>query len=168
MSVSDYVDVIALIVASVALIMSVIFSYLQQKHNKNSVRPIASIIFSDYEDYIEVKIKNSGTGPMVIKNVKVTRDLEEAGDLLSLMPQINQLWKNYTIIFKDQVLAPNDELSMLAIVPNDDTVKEKVRIALSPVKIFIEYEDIYGSEFSTQRDCSFFGRLLQGNVIGGE
>lgn len=161
MTISDYIDVIALFVASISVILSVIFGILQQQHNKNSVRPFASICFSDFEDYMEVTIKNSGTGPMVIKEVKVKNESkeEEANDLISLMPPINQLWSNYETEFKNMVLACNDSLTMLALIPNNEEIKNKVRKALSPLTISIEYEDVYGTLFHAQRDCGFFGRF---------
>lgn len=163
--ISDFVDVIALVVASFSLIISCYFSYLQQKHNKNSVKPIASIIFSDYEDLIRVSIKNSGTGPLIIKKVTVIKKDQTKSDLISFMPHINQTWKDFTTNFEGLALSVNDEIAMISLIPINDENKYQVRQALSDITIKVEYEDVYGTKFEIQRKCDFFGRHFQTTAV---
>lgn len=69
---SDYLmaltSIFAVIISIISMVFTVIFSVLQIKHNKNSVRPISAIKVTDYENKISVRIDNVGTGPLIIKN----------------------------------------------------------------------------------------------------
>lgn len=162
LNISNLTDIIAIFVATAALIMSIVFSLLQQKHNRNSVRPIASIVFYDYENFIAVKIKNNGIGPLIITNT-VFRNMineENAANLLALMPRINQSWSGFTTEIKNTVLAVKDEIDLISLRPANTEIRKQVRKALSDVYIEIAYEDIYGTQFMSKRACDFFGRSL--------
>jgi len=59
------------VVALFALLLSCIAYFGQRKHNRLSVRPLAYIMFGDWEDEIFVKVVNNGTGPMIIESITV-------------------------------------------------------------------------------------------------
>lgn len=93
-------SVFAVLVSIISIIFTVIFSIQQIKHNKNSVRPIAAIQCSDYENLISVSIRNVGTGPLTVDKLicKYKNNIEESTliDLLHLIiPNINQNWDDY-------------------------------------------------------------------------
>ena len=164
MSILTLTDITTLFVAILSLIMSIIFSRLQQKHNRNSVIPIASIDFSDFEDFISVDILNVGTGPLIIKRLTITDSSNRtinSPNLISLMPDVPQSWSNYTTEFEDKVLPINGKTNLISLVPQNDKVKYSVRSALSSKIITIEYEDIYGTPFTKQRKRDFFGRFYK-------
>lgn len=77
---------IGIIISIIALGATIWFSYLQQIHNKNSVRPICEIILNDCEKLLDVKIKNMGTGPMVIKKLTCTDEHGTSSALIEKMP----------------------------------------------------------------------------------
>lgn len=68
------------ILALIGLFITVALAYITDKRNQVNllnqerlVRPVASIILGNYEDLIEVKIKNSGLGPMTIEKVEAIK-----------------------------------------------------------------------------------------------
>ncbi len=58
MTITDILALTAVILSVVSIVATVIFSLLQQKHNKNSVRPICEIKFSDYENLVSVYLRS--------------------------------------------------------------------------------------------------------------
>lgn len=66
---SAVTSICALFVSVLSIIITLVFSRLQVIHNKNSVKPISSIQFDDYEDKIAVTLQNVGTGPLIIKQL---------------------------------------------------------------------------------------------------
>lgn len=62
---------IALIVSICSIILGVIALAIQRDHNRKSVKPICSILRSDYEDRISVRIKNAGVGPLIVEKISV-------------------------------------------------------------------------------------------------
>ena len=89
-------SIFAVIISIISMIFTVIFSSQQLKHNKNSVKPISAIKFSDYEDVLAVKLENVGTGPLTIKRLVFKNETQESSALISMMPPIDQLWTTFT------------------------------------------------------------------------
>jgi hypothetical protein len=91
------------VVASIALVLSLISLWIsiaalrhQRKHNRLSVRPLAYIMIGDYEDRVFVKLTNNGTGPMIIKSIKVinaSNPSEQLGRGLR-GPQCSSRWRD--------------------------------------------------------------------------
>ena len=154
----NVISICAVIISVISLITSIVFSRLQMKHNKNSVRPISSITVSDYEDDIAVKIKNVGTGPLMIKALKFKDNLQESSVLISMMPKINQLWRTFTEAVDGRTIPVGGELVLLELIPESEEVKSEVRSKLAKITVILCYEDIYGTKFEDQRTLDFFGR----------
>ena len=66
-------SICAVFISIVSLVFAIISSFIQMKHNKNSIKPITDIRVQDYEDLLAVRIENVGTGPLVIKKLRFTR-----------------------------------------------------------------------------------------------
>ena len=88
----NIISCIAIFISVLSLGSSIYFSHLQMKHNKNSVRPVSSISLDDYEDVLAVKIKNAGTGPLIIKKLIFKNKDCTSNSLISLIPLIEQNW----------------------------------------------------------------------------
>jgi len=66
-----------IIIAFTAVVSTIVFSLLQQKHNKNSVMPVLSYTYSNYDNEIAVGFYNSGEGSMIIDSLHITIEDEK-------------------------------------------------------------------------------------------
>lgn len=154
-------SIFAVIISIVSMIFTVIFSLFQLKHNKNSVRPISSIKFGDYEDEITVKIENVGTGPLTIKKLICKNDYQESPTLIDLMPQIGQPWSTFTESVNGWTIPVGGKLILIRLYPQNDKTKTLIRTELSKITIYLEYTDIYNTKFRDKRALDFFGRHFE-------
>lgn len=158
--VSDNVEVVALAVSIISIGFACRFSWLQQKHNTNSVRPICNIIFNDYEDCIAVKIENVGSGPLTINRLICQNGSTNYPTLIGCMPKISQNWSDFVENIDGRTIPIGGHIVLIKLEPQDQETKEVVRRALSTIVIKVEYEDIYNNKFCEERRLDFFGRTL--------
>lgn len=151
-------SIFAVIISIVSMIFTVIFSLQQLKHNKNSVKPISAIKFSDYEDELAVKLENVGTGPLTIKKLIFKNESQESSTLIAMMPPIDQLWTTFTESVDGWTIPVGGQLIFLKLHPESDETKSLVRKELSKITIYLEYMDIYNTKFQDRRSLDFFGR----------
>jgi hypothetical protein len=119
-----------------------------------SVRPIGQFIFDDYEDRIEVKLENRGTGPMVLEEFAVMRGSEVVGrdSLVNAkeLPFHDTHVANFVAELAGRVLRPGQELLLLQAkgIPTDEAFanyRKSLREYLSKLTFQVTYKDIYGS-----------------------
>lgn len=151
-------SVFAVVISVVSMIFTIIFSFFQIKHNKNSVRPISAIKVNDYENHISVRIDNVGTGPLLIKRLVLKNDVQESSTLISMMPEIDQLWTTFTEAIDGWTIPVGGKIILLELHPQSDNVKNLIRRELSQITIFLEYTDVYATKFYDKRALDFFGR----------
>lgn len=151
-------SIFAVIISIISMIFTVIFSLQQLKHNKNSVKPISAIKFSDYEDVLAVKLENVGTGPLTIKRLVFKNETQESSTLISMMPPIDQLWTTYTESVDGWTIPVGGQLIFLKLHPESDETKSLIRKELSKITVYLEYMDIYNTKFQDKRSLDFFGR----------
>lgn len=154
-------SVCAVFISVVSMIFTVLFSFAQLKHNKNSVRPISAIKFGDYENYIYVRIDNVGTGPLTITELRFKRGSQETDSLISMMPPIDQLWNTFTGCVDGWTIPVNGALMLLELYPKTDEIRSQIRSELSGITAYLKYADIYNTKFSDERSLKFFGRRLK-------
>ena len=100
-----------LIIATIAIIVSVFSIYTQRKHNRLSFKPIPVVVKYNYTNVLRVRLWNKGTGPFIIKSFKV----KDEQSLIDVMPQET---KKFTFVefidnFQKRAISPNDTLNML-------------------------------------------------------
>jgi hypothetical protein len=165
------VALLALFVSIVSIYQSIKSLKIQREHNEKSVRPIGRMIFSDYEDYIAIKIKNAGVGPLILKNLSVLNSKKEIkNNIIEWMPQIplGMSWSHFSKP-TDVVISQNATLSLLELqgkVGNKsfEDFRDKVRRALKELTIELEYMDIYEKQMPiVKRELSWFGRHIEKN-----
>lgn len=151
-------SVCAVVISIISMVFTVIFSAFQHRHNKNSVRPISAIRLSDYEDRLAVTISNVGTGPLTIIRLRLIRDSREYPTLIEMMPHVNQTWTTFTECVDGWTIPVGGKLTLLEIDPEINANKERIREALAPISVSLDYADIYKTKFHDQRALDFFGR----------
>lgn len=154
-------SVCAVIISIISMNFMIIFSIFQIKHNKNSVKPISAIKYSDYEDELTVKIENVGTGPLTIKKLLFKNDSKETSTLISLMPQINQLWTTFAESVDGWTIPVGSQLILLQLHPENEEIKSSIRKELSKITITLEYMDIYNTHFQDKQSLSFLSRHFE-------
>ena len=153
-------SICAVFISIVSLVFAIISSFIQMKHNKNSIKPITDIRVQDYEDLLAVRIENVGTGPLVIKKLRFTRKNtnEEFSSLIELMPIISEPWATFFEKADGWKIPVGGKIDLLELRPLYDDSKTCVRKALSEITVEVEYTDVYGTVFKDSRKLSFFGR----------
>lgn len=155
---SAITSIFAVLVSVISLVFSIVFSRLQVKHNKNSVRPISAIKIADYENKISVGIANVGTGPLTITKFVAERNGKQYKDLISMMPHINQNWTTFMESIENCTIPVGGKITLIELNPHSEEIKRRVRISLSEITIHLEYTDIYSTKFKDERKLDFFGR----------
>lgn len=149
------------ILALIGLFITVALAYISDKRNQANllnqerlVRPVASIIFGNYEDLIEVKIKNSGLGPMTIEKVEAIKNSQSKSALIGWMPDLpadDIEWTDFVGELTGYHLSPNQQLNLIKFEVNEDfweeeKFRDELRETLADMQIKIEYSDIYGKK----------------------
>jgi hypothetical protein len=144
-------------------------SRAQHKHNQLSVTPLVN--FGDYETELFVKLVNNGTGPMVIKSITIIGAANPSEPLINAMPDLprNDLvtWRHFAGDSTGRsIRAGGGELVLLHLRDNGDEASEDlfalardtIRAALGPLRLCVEYTDIYEKQFVTERSLGYFLR----------
>ena len=160
-------------VAGAAFVVSVVALYVahatlkhQRRHNLLSVRPIPIVTVADYEDSLRIKIRNHGSGPLIVKNVQVADGTSVKESLVDWMPELptGMAWTTFVGPVKSRSLLPGSEIALLELSGDSADAKfgrarDVVRSALSPLRVVVEYTDIYDSDFEPHtKGLSWFGR----------
>lgn len=151
-------SVLAVVISIISMVFTTVFSVLQIKHNKNSVRPISSIQVSDYEDLLSVYILNVGTGPLTINKLRVYNNNDEFDALIDLMPNVEQDWRTFVENVDGWTIPVGGKIVLVEIEPNNDSVRKSLRHILSQTTVTLEYMDVYKTKFKDERMLDFFGR----------
>ena len=157
---------LALLVSAVSVGISVWAVRSERRHNALSVRPLAEITVADYEASLRVKLRNHGTGPMIITAVIVSDGSSTRPTILDWMPDLpnERPWANFTGEIRDRALAPGSEIVLLELTEYEDEIgfaecRNIVRAALAPLTVNVEYTNIYNTIMPLRRkELSWFGR----------
>ena len=142
----------------------------QQAHNKLSVRPLAYIMIGDYEGRIFVKIRNHGTGPMIINSVTVIGATDPNKPLIQSMPLLGPktAWTNFVGDCSGRSIPVGGEIDLIDFTFQEGfceseyrRVSLEARKILGDFEICVDFTDIYGSNLPpSHRSLEFFHRLL--------
>jgi len=160
--------VIAVLVSISAVCISAKSAKQQRVHNELSVIPIPEVTVGDYENSLRVKFRNHGAGPLRVKSLIAVFMGKECKTLVGCMPDLkDRHWTNFSGIVDGRTLLPGDEIVLIELTAEQGEVdfsvsRESARHSLSQVEVFVNYSDIYGSEFERyKKSLSWFGRNLE-------
>ena len=157
---------LALLVSGISVWISLRAMSAQQIHNELSVRPLAEVTVADYENSLRVKLRNNGTGPMIITGIEVSNGVSRKGCIVEWMPQLptGRPWNTFSHELKDRTLQPGSEIVLLELTEHDGekgfaTCREAIRAALAPLTVTVSYTDIYNKPMPIRvKLLSWFGR----------
>lgn len=173
------------VLAGVACILSFISLYVaraalrhQREHNRLSVRPLAYIMIGDYENQLFVKLRNNGTGPMIVKSLSIIGAQNEAEPLINAMPDLHPKvsWTNFVEECSGRSIPPGGELVLLDLSSESSSSpgqfrlsRDKVRLALGKLEVRAEYTDIYGTKLpASSRSLKWFHRMFSPEQLAAE
>lgn len=157
---------LALCVSAFSVGISLRALSIQRKHNELSVRPLAEVTVADYEDSIRVKVRNNGSGPMIITRLTVSNGTSAQETLIEWMPDLpnGRHWSNFSSVLCNRSLLPGAEIILLELTQYEGEkgyarCRDIVRAKLAPLTVNVECTDIYGNILRPhQKDLSWFGR----------
>lgn len=160
--------VLALFASCISVWISISSAKSQRQHNELSVRPLAEVTASDYEDCLRIKLKNNGTGPMIISAMTVSDGSNAHESIVEWMPKLpeGRAWNNFTNSLRSRTLSAGSELVLLELAEFEgerdfSSCRDIVREALASLSVNVEYTDIYGKIMQPyKRSLSWFARNL--------
>ncbi len=163
---SAMVALLAFVVSAISLYVAHATLKHQRRHNVLSVTPIPHVSVGDYENRITVKIRNDGTGPLIVKRVSVGDGNQVENALIDWMPALpdGMYWTTFVGEMSNRSIAQGREVTLLELEgdasdPIFASVRDVVRVSLAPLTVHVEYTDVYQSPLQPcQKELSWFGR----------
>lgn len=157
---------LAVLVSAIAVFVAYVTLKNQQRHNVLSVRPIPIVTVADFEDSVRIKVRNHGSGPMLITRVQVEDGVSIKESLVKWMPQLppGMLWNNFVGPVCDRSLLPDREIVLLQLDGDCEDqafkqARDSIRDALAPLTVVVDFTDIYGSTFEHySKELAWFSR----------
>jgi len=157
---------IALVVSIVAVIISIRALKIQRRHNVLSVTPLPEVTVADFEDSLRVKIRNNGSGPLIIKAVSISNGTETRPSIIEWMPRLpgNRHWNNFSQRLENRSILPGSEIVLLELTEYKGerdfaACRNLCRGALSALSVTVSYTDVYQTAFNAySRGLDWFGR----------
>lgn len=171
-AISAMASAVVALIALVISVLSVFFTWRALKHqlthNSLSVRPLPYITVGDFEDTIYVKIRNNGTGPLIVQAISVPGASDPSAPLVSNMPRLlpGVIWTNFAGATVGRSIPVGGEMVLLELSEpnlgdNFQQSRDKVREALGKLSLTLEYTDIYNNKLPPcSRDLKWFHRTL--------
>lgn len=177
--------VISSVIVAIVGIVSILFTFFsirqQQEHNRKSVQPLCNVGSSMIKSKVSLTLKNVGNGPMIIKGFKYLDESEKSSNnIRDFMPEgklpSGTIW---VAPADDRVLELNGTINLLLFQKKESMDEEQYKNdrkwllkAIAGLKIFVEYESLYGEKFSYVKDLSFIYSILEreseGELVGDE
>lgn len=160
-------------IAALAFVISVISLYVsiktlkhQQEHNKLSVKPIPEISLASYENSLRVKLRNNGSGPLLIKDFFVEKNGEKKATVFAWIGSLpnKRLLTHYATDIDGRSILPSKAIPLLELTQKESEKdfaipRDFCRKRLKDLVCFVNYSDVYGTEFEPfSRDLTKFGR----------
>ena len=171
-AISAMAGTVVALLAFIISLLSVFFTWRalkhQRTHNSLSVRPLPYITVGDYENALYVKIRNNGTGPLIVKSLMVPGAKDPSAPLVTNMPALlpGVAWTNFVGATEGRSIPVGGEMVLLELSgPNlggrFQLSRDKVREALGKLSLTLDYTDIYGNKLQRcSRDLKWFHRML--------
>lgn len=95
----------------------------------------------------------------------LTNGLETSSTLISIMPRINQLWTTFTENVDGWTIPVSGQIILIELHPKDEYVKSTIRKELAKITVYLEYTDIYNTNFQDERKLDFLADIIIHKLI---
>lgn len=166
---SAFAAVSALLVSFVSILLTIVSLWIQRRHNFKSLKPIASLPVGDYENLIEVKLRNTGVGPLIVEKFTACDGCETKNNLISFMPEAPPeiYWDTFYDELDGLCVPPNEIANIIKLSGDINSgafisFRDEVRDVLRNISIKVQYKDIYDRKMPCKsRDLEWFGRHIK-------
>jgi len=154
------------LVSWLALLALLYQVYLQRVHNEKSLKPLGQIDLEDRQGHIYVRVTNNGLGPMIVDRLIFQKD---GKSYTSIEDCLELDSRSYTRISVNEsvrkVILPNGHLAIFETrLEASEEDAQRVRQQLSPIKLKVEFHDIYDKKMTIERDFQWFARHVSENI----
>jgi hypothetical protein len=151
-----------LIIASIAICISILTMFFQRQHNKLSVKPIPTLVKYNYINVLRVRIWNKGTGPLIIKSLIAEKNGVRKDNLRDFLPNlpIGIYYYEYILDFENRAIYPGESINLLEFHKKQEKYYEwfeKIKEILNGISITIKYESVYGDSRTLKLKTLKFG-----------
>ncbi|WCT14439.1 hypothetical protein [Mucilaginibacter jinjuensis] len=163
----------ALIVSSLSFGLSFVQLLIQRSHNKKTVRPIGQIDLGDFDHTMYIHFVNNGIGPLIIRKITFEKGDKIYTDIVHCLSLDPKAYNHISINPEVSKAVLPEKVFVIADLEYDKRkhladFKNKLRTELSQLTIEVIYEDVYGQEYSCQRNLKWFTRHLETNTNTSE
>lgn len=143
-----------LIVAAMAILLSIWSMVVQRNHNRKTYKPIPVLIPYNYNNRLKILLWNKGNGPIIIVSVQAQGEKS----LIDLMPAETRkfAYVEYEDRLPGQVISPGENLNLLEFKIREDEQNKpvegysealrKIKLSLHGVNVYMKYTNIYKDE----------------------
>jgi hypothetical protein len=168
---SALVALVAVCVSFVSVLLTVWSVTGQRKHNRLSVRPLASISLADCEDRLTVRLDNNGVGPLIVQKILVSDGQSVKNSVIDWMPDLPYgfQWNAFNKDLQARSLAPGKKIVLLQLIGDPADAKfglarDLCRGCLKKLTVELHYTDVYNKAMTpANRSLSWFGRHAAGH-----
>ena len=146
----------AILVSIISLIVSIKSLKYQRRHNVLTVKPIPEVTIANYENSLRVKIRNNGTGPLLISQFFVKKGYKEKKSVIKWMGKLpnKRLWTHFASDLDNRSILPGKSIPLLDLSETEKEIdfpqtRDICRNWLKDLECFVDYTDIYGTKFNT-------------------
>jgi hypothetical protein len=174
MLVTAWTGIAALFVSLLSIVLTCLSLWIQRTHNRKSVLPIGHITVGDYEDDIFVRLCNDRVGPLIIEEIIVCIDDNEASSknsIIEFMPDLpsGYIWTTFVRETKGRALSAQDRLTLIELKgepsnPDFTAAREIVRRRLSRLSVTVIYLNAYNDRMPPLFE-NWTGLLAQNNLV---
>lgn len=158
----------ALVVSIFSVYVSLRALRIQRRHNILSVSPLPEITVADYENSLRLRIRNNGTGPLIILSVSFIDGIESADNIMDWMPRLpdSRPWNTFSHSLINRTLVSGQDINLLELTEHNGelgfaALRDATRLSLSTLKVEVNYTDIYKTKFAVcEKRLDWFGRNL--------
>ena len=139
-------DIASVVIAVLALIVSIKALELQKRHNELSLMPICEMFTANYDDCLAVEIYNKGLGLMEV----VSAEFEDVNgvkyiNLHDLVREEEGL--SYSTIEAKKVLMSGERVVLVNFEKFTAEQRKRIIRKLTNVVVRIKYRDVYDNEY---------------------
>lgn len=162
-------ELFAGLISFLSLIIASLTLSLQRKHNRLQLAPVPWLAFGDYDDSIYVCLQNKGGGPLLIKKLVVTNDInQEYTDFISALGAVADSvhWEDFVQEFENRCVAPGETLDLIKVSGQScgSNDSDKLRHTLSTLTLNLIFTDLYQQKLPPySRRLAWFGRTITKN-----
>ena len=139
-------DIASVVIAVLALIVSIRALELQKRHNELSLMPVCEMFTANYDNCIAVEIYNKGLGLMQVVSAEfVDVNGIKYANLHDLLWEEEGL--SYTTLEPKKVLMSGEKVVLVNFEKFSAEQRKRILLKLTNVMIKIKYRDVYNNEY---------------------